>query len=346
MNSLVPSSGRGRGFRVAIVGASTLKGKEVAEVLSARNFPNRDIKLLDDDETMGKLTAVGDEVTFVQSIRPEQFEGVDFAFFASSAEFTRSHWKLAQQAGSVVVDLSFALEQEPGAVLRAPWLEREPGRAQPPESSPVVIAHPAATVLALLLSRAQKAGPVRSAVATVFEPVSERGQPGVDELHEQTIGLFSFHDLPKNIFDAQVAFNLVSRYGEKSEPPLEAVERRLLDHLRRIAGEPLVPSLMLVQAPVFHGYVFSIYLEMEPMVSDGDMAQALAGEHVTIARLPETSPSNVQAAGQDDILVALRRDATREHGLWIWAAVDNLRVIADSAVACAESMGAVRGPVQ
>jgi hypothetical protein len=67
---------------------------------------------------------------------------------------------------------------------------------------------------------------------------------------------------------------------------------------------------------------------------------------VSIARLPESAPSNVKAAGQDEILVALRRDASHEHGLWIWAAVDNLRLMAGSGVECAESMGAVRGPAQ
>jgi aspartate-semialdehyde dehydrogenase len=331
---------------VAIVGAATLKGKEVAEVLSARNFPKRDVKLLDDDQTLGQLEAIGDEVTFIQSIRPEQFENVDFAFFASSPEFTRSHWKLAQQAGSVVVDLSFALEDEPGATLRAPWLEREPGHPEKSETSPIVIAHPAAMVLALLLSRAARAGTVRSAVCTLFEPASEHGQTGVDELHEQTVSLLSFHELPRNVFDAQVAFNLINRYGEKSLPALESVERRVLDHYRRLTGSAVVPSLMVAQAPIFHGHVFSIYLEMEQMVAAGDMAQAVSGEHVTVARLPESSPSNVKAAGQDDILIALRRDASHERGLWLWAAVDNLRLIANTAVECAERMGAVRGPVQ
>ena len=48
-------------YRVAIVGAGTLKGKEVAEVLSDRNFPSLDIKLLDDDESLGQLETVRDE---------------------------------------------------------------------------------------------------------------------------------------------------------------------------------------------------------------------------------------------------------------------------------------------
>ena len=60
-------------FRVAIVGGATLKGKEVAEMLEARNFPFADIKLLDDDESLGQLEAVGDEVTFIQKVRADEF---------------------------------------------------------------------------------------------------------------------------------------------------------------------------------------------------------------------------------------------------------------------------------
>jgi len=344
MNGTPQRPGKGGGFRIAIVGAASLKGKEVADLLSQRDFPKRDIKLLDDDETLGKLATVGDEVTFIQSIRGEQFENVDFAFFAASPEFTRQHWKLAEQAGCAVVDLSFGLENEAGATLRAPWVERELG-TRPREASPIVVAHPAAIALGLLLARAQKVGTLRTAACTVFEPASERGQAGVDELHEQTVALLSFHETPKAVFGEQVAFNLINRYGEKSAPALETVERRVLDHLRRIGPKLTVPSLMLAQGPIFHGHVFAIYLETEAMVAAGDMAQALSGEHVTITRLPEGGPSNVRAAGQDDILVSLRRDATQERGLWIWAAVDNLRLAASSAVECAESMGAVRGPV-
>src|SRR5437762_14248107 len=89
MNSNVKSVGVAhaeptRGFyRVAIVGAASLKGKEVAEVLDERNFPSSEVKLLDDDQSLGQLEAVKDEITFIQSVRAEQFEYVDFTFFAS-----------------------------------------------------------------------------------------------------------------------------------------------------------------------------------------------------------------------------------------------------------------------
>ena len=119
-------------YRVAIVGAGSLKGKEVAEVLEQRNFPSAEVKLLDDDEALGQLEALKDEVTFIQSIRSEQFDKVDFTFFASDPESTRKNWQQVSKAGSAIVDLSYALEDEPGAVIRAPWVERQLGQTVTP----------------------------------------------------------------------------------------------------------------------------------------------------------------------------------------------------------------------
>ena len=92
------------------------------------------------------------------------------------------------------------------ASIRSPWTERESGQPVRHElqPGPVVIAHPAAIALAMLVLRAAKAGRISRIVATVFEPVSERGQMGMDELHEQTVNLLSFQELPKNVFDTQV----------------------------------------------------------------------------------------------------------------------------------------------
>jgi aspartate-semialdehyde dehydrogenase len=334
-------------YRVAIVGAASLKGKEIAEILRERNFPAVDVRLLDDDESLGQLEAVGDEMHFIQSIRSEQFERVDFAFFASDPRSTRNNWKAARDLGDTIVDLTFALEDELGASIRSPWIEREMGatgnivvpQLQP---GPVVVAHSAATVLALLASRGEKAAKIQRMVATVLEPASEIGQKGMDELHEQTINLLSFQDLPKNVFDIQVAFNMAARYGQRSHLSLEAVSERIRKHYKHIAPGIAEPALQVLQAPVFHGHGFSVYLEMEKTVGIADFSQALAGEHVVVSGSPEETPTSVSAAGQGDILVSITSDANHKNGVWLWATTDNLRVAALTAVECAETLTASR----
>jgi aspartate-semialdehyde dehydrogenase len=335
-------------YRVAIVGAASLKGKEIAEVLHERNFPAADIRLLDDDESLGQLEAAGDEMSFIQSIRSEQFERVDFVFFASDPRSTRKNWKVARDLGDTIIDLSFALEDEARASIRSPWIERwierQTGQPIPPElqPGPVVTAHPASTVLALLALRSGKFAKIERMVATVFEPASENGQKGMDELHEQTVNLLSFQDLPKNVFDIQVAFNLAARYGPRSDLSLEAVSQRIRKHYRQIAQGAAQPALQVLHAPVFHGHAFSLYLDLEKPVVIADFSDALAGEHVVVTGRPEDTPTSVSAAGQGDILVEIALDANRNNGVWLWATTDNLRVAALTAVECAESMTASR----
>src|SRR5438445_8591027 len=99
-----PEAGRTNLYRIAIVGAATLKGKEIAEVLSDRNFPSADIKLLDDDEPLGQLETAGEEISFIQTVRAEQFEHVDFTSFPSNQDCRRTNWKPPHKPASPIVN--------------------------------------------------------------------------------------------------------------------------------------------------------------------------------------------------------------------------------------------------
>jgi aspartate-semialdehyde dehydrogenase len=294
---------------------------------------------------------VGDEPAFVQSVVPEHLSGVDFAFFAAEPAFTARTWELARRAGCEVIDLSYALESRAEVSIRAPWLEQELGEGHPVQlaSAPVVVAHPVSAVLALLLVRLSRRHKIRQVNVTIFEPASEHGRRGMDELHDQTVNLLSFQQLPTVVYGTQVAFNVVPSYGEGVEPALASVEQRVLRHYRAISGgRAPEPSLMLLHAPVFHAYTFSIYVEMQSAISQGDFEAALAGEHLEIIRTQQSEPSNLNASGQTKVQMAIHADAQRETGFWIWAAADNLRIAASMAVEAAEDMAATRprGQVQ
>jgi aspartate-semialdehyde dehydrogenase len=336
-------------YKVAIVGAASLRGRELKETLEERNFPVRDVVLLDDDDAIGQLDTVADEATFIQSVTRSSFHNVDLVFFAGDPAFTRKNWHYAKENGCAIVDLSYALEDDGGLPIRSPWLDRElrpeMERSQVDlETTAVVSANAMATMLALLLHRAQKTGVVRSSIATVFDPVSEHGKKGMDELHKQTLNLLSFQPMPREVFDVQVAFNLVAQYGEEAKVSLAATEARMLKHVKAISRAHVeLPAIMLLQAPTFHGHAVSIYLELERKIKPEDFSLALRGEHVKIiaATSPEApvsgddQPSNVSAAGQSDIQVAVKADAVRPNGIWIWATADNLKISALTAIECA-----------
>jgi aspartate-semialdehyde dehydrogenase len=339
-------------YKIAIVGASTLLGKELKDAISESTLAAATFKLLDDDPAQGQLDQVGDEITFVQAIGPDAFEKMDFTFFCGSEAMTRNHWKRALEAGSTVLDLSGVLDQEPGVLVRAPWLAADDGAAD--LFTPAVVpAHPAALALALILERLKTAVP-RFIAATLLAPASEFGRVAMDELHQQTVNLLSFQSLPKAIYDAQTAYNLLAGVGENAQVNLSSLEARIRRHYEALGGGRL-PALALqaVAAPVFHGHTFSIAIELERELEIAALEEALGGDRIDLVLEDTDSPSNLAATGQDDVLVRFRpvlegRNPTRVKRFWLWAASDNLRLYAQNAVDCALELRRLRpqGTVQ
>ena len=328
------------------MGAASLKGKEVAEMLNERNFPAADIRLLDDDESMGQLEAMGDEISFIQRVRAEQFENVDFTFFASDEESTRKNWKDARDAGSAIIDLSAALENEPGASVRSLWVERERGQIPAPElqPGPCVAAHPVAVTLALLLLRARKAGAIRRVSRHDFR-TSFRARPARH-------GRVAPADGEPALLPASAERRLRRagglQHGGALRPEV-AARARFRARLAFSATIRRLPETALrslrsccCRLPIFHGHAMAVFLEMDSPVDVQTLSQALAGDHVAIPGAEEDSPSNVSAAGQADIQLSLKIDPAQPNGVWLWAAADNLRISALTAVECAESMTATR----
>jgi aspartate-semialdehyde dehydrogenase len=341
-------------YRIAIVGAGSLRGKELNEALNESAFATADFVLLDDESSLGKIEAVGDEATVIQIVDPRSFDHADFVFFAGDEANTRKHWKSAARSGASILDLTYALESEPDVLVRAPWVREElnglsSGKANPDLKTPAIVpAHPAAVALALLLLRLKKVGAVSSAWATVLEPATEHGRAAMDELHQQTISLLSFQSIPKETYDAQVAFNLLAVLGEEAKIDLAATESRIRRHYALLSGGRLpAVNVQLIHAPVFHGYGISLGVEFEQPAPLEEIEAALTGEHVDVVLGDADAPSNLSTAGEEDIMVRVRGDEDGQR-LWIWAAADNLKLSALNAVACAMELRRLRpqGQVQ
>jgi aspartate-semialdehyde dehydrogenase len=346
-------------YRIGIVGASSLVGKELSDELGESPLAASDFVLLDDEDVVGQVTTAGDEPAFIQRIEASSFNKMDFVFFAGSSEVTKKHWQDARRAGASIVDLTYALEREKDVLVRAPWIaealasNHARGGQQPDLKTPAVVAaHPIAVMLALAAARLHAKLPLTGVAATVMEPASEYGRAAMDELHQQTVNLLSFQNLPREQYDAQVSFNLLPALGEAAKVDLAATGQRIRDQYAGLSGG-LLPSLalQLVQAPVFHGYVMSVLVDLAQPATVEQVEGALAGEHVDVVSEESEPPSNLSAAGQEDIMVRVTRDASGdEQGrrFWLWLAADNLKLAALNAIACASELRRLRplGKVQ
>src|SRR6202041_2950249 len=109
--------------RVAIVGASSLRGKELKLVLEDRKFPSGEIILLDEPVLAGTLTEAGGEPTFIRALDEDSFEKARFAFFAGSAQDAERNWQAAQRSGARVIDMTGAIAAAGSAPAWIPSLD-------------------------------------------------------------------------------------------------------------------------------------------------------------------------------------------------------------------------------
>jgi aspartate-semialdehyde dehydrogenase len=324
----------------AIVGGNSLLGREIRDLLAPTRIKT---KLIGVDETeAGTLTEVGGEPAVLTPLDEDNLAGADATFLAGSPASSKEAVEIIRrlESGSALIDLTYFLEDRPTANLRAPMAE--PANYSVPPDTEHVIAHPAAILLAVLLVRLSRLKPIRRSVAQIFEPASERGMRGLDELQKQTTGLLTFQKLPKDIYDEQVAFNLLAEFGSDSSESIEKIETRIEKHLATLlsinVGVPM-PSFRVVQAPVFHGYTISLWVEFEDNPGAAFFEQALAGEQIEV-RGPDLDPPHIVGiAGQDGLaLGAIRQDRNNPRAVWFWLVADNIRIVAENAVAVARTL--------
>ncbi|HET9086069.1 MAG TPA: Asd/ArgC dimerization domain-containing protein [Acidobacteriaceae bacterium] len=359
-------------LKIALVGAASLLGKALNDELAISSFSTADFHLLEEEDGAGKLTSAADEARIIQPVEADSFEKCDFTFFAGSPELTLKHWQQALKAGSRVVDLSGALADQPGILVRAPWVQEESltfSQSAPQSTGPlatpdlqtraVISAHPVAVLLAMFAIRSQHAAPVRRVWATLLQPASEYGQAALEELHQQTTNLLSFQSLPTQVFGSQSAFNLAVSFGSESRVNLFQASELIRRQYAIIAPSVAAAlALQIVQVPVFHGYAVSLGLEFDQPVSLASVTEALAGSHVRLVTEPGEFPGNVQAVEETDVQVLVqpietnvspaqtagiafagKPDTTR---FWLWIIADNLKFAAQNAIACAVELNRLR----
>jgi aspartate-semialdehyde dehydrogenase len=328
---------------VALVGSESLLGREIRDILST-NGDGMSLSLIGDEAAhAGLLTRVGDEPAMVGGLDAAALEDMRAIVLAGSVESSRKALELAGEDGdAAIIDLTFAAEDLPDARLRAPMVESE---AEELESHIHVIAHPAAIALAVFLRRLQVNDPIARSVIHIFAPASEHGMAGVEELQQQTVSLLSFKSLPKTIFDAQSSFAMLARYGDEAPAKLEDIELRIERHLATLldlpgdgAGAPM-PSLRVVQAPVFHGYSFSAWVEFENSPDIEAIEGSLTMASVDVRGADLEPPTNVGQAGQGGISVgAITPDRNAADACWFWIVADNFRLAAENAVEVARQL--------
>jgi aspartate-semialdehyde dehydrogenase len=346
------------GYHVAVIGASSLPGKELLAVLEERDFPVAELITVPGETGESDLPIV-DLSRGPRAAREYQDEipaRFDFAFVAAPHQRLASWIERAgrdrhgPKAGRAVIDLCSSVSQPATASLRAPFLDGPSAAVRDAgvhKGLRILAApHAATLMISALVSRLAARFQVRSAVAQIFSPASEMGPRAIDELQKQTVNLLSFQKVPREAFGAQIAFNLLPRLGAGYEKA-DALELRVRNELAAYIGDRTpVPAVRLLHVPVFYSTAVSLYAETRERVPPSDLVMALDGAPIAIRRTSDKAPSPADAAGSNEILVdAIQPDASHPEGIWLWAVADNLRLAAINAVQIAEGLHRQRQPL-
>ncbi|HXH27467.1 MAG TPA: Asd/ArgC dimerization domain-containing protein, partial [Candidatus Polarisedimenticolia bacterium] len=300
-----------------------LTGKGIKELLVSRSFPTASVRLFATrTDPEANLTEFAGEAMLVTEPDPDALGRLDLAFFCGTPDEGARYLDWPRQRGFVGIDLTTASNGAEGVPLVN--MTVNPEEVSP---APGIIAtpHPIAQLVSNLLAPVvQGCGPVEAA-AVVFQPASECGEGGIEELYQQTLGLLNFQDQPQRIFGRQLAFNLIpaSIYGSGTEPG-GARRRHLEQEVRKVARGDYRLSLQVVLAPVFHGHAALLHLVLPPGVSKDALLGCYSdSDEVTLGR-PGEPATPVERAGQPGVRIGVIDPGGSPSTYWIWAVSDNL----------------------
>ncbi|HLZ11662.1 MAG TPA: Asd/ArgC dimerization domain-containing protein [Candidatus Acidoferrum sp.] len=323
--------------RIVIAGASSLLGAELKSLLEESRFAASEFRLVDEDLSVGTLTEAAGEAAIIQPVEEDSFNRATIIFFTGSAQFTRTNLGLARRSGAILVDLSGELISQSSAAIWFSNLDSFHSKSAPSQQTSFAIPSAPAIAAASLSLALSKFVPERLTLVAL-QSASESGRKGIEELEHQSSKLLSFQPVGSPVFDTQVAFNLLDRFGPQSKESLSSARDRLRRELAAILVAPAkIPAVQLIQAPVFYGTAFTLAAKLAaPADSAGLTAAAKSAGLLFNA---EPGPSNLSVAGESFIhLAAPAPDPSDENVWWFFGAADNIRLPAHNAVKLAEKL--------
>ncbi len=342
------------GYRVAILGATGLVGREFLKVLDQRRFPIRELRLLASDRSAGtRLAFAGDELP-VEEATPASFEGVEYALFSAGTEISRELAPAAAAAGAVVVDNSAAWRMEPEVPLVVPEVN-----AADAFTHRGIIANPNCSTIQMVVALfpLHRVTPLRRVVVDTYQSVSGTGSAAVEELDVQTRQILAGEPIAPTVYPHQIAFNVLPHIDAFLDNGYTKEEWKMVQETRKIMHLPDLPvSATTVRVPVPIGHSEAVHAEFaRPFPPDEARAVLARAPGLRVVDEPAAAryPLASDAAGRDEVFVGrIRADASHSNGLAFWVVADNVRkgaalnavqiaelLVAGQAAAGAETVG-------
>ncbi|MCA1909318.1 MAG: aspartate-semialdehyde dehydrogenase [Magnetospirillum sp.] len=317
------------GYKVAVIGATGNVGREMMQTLVDRNFPVDDVVALASSRSVGKEVSFGDDrILKCKDLATFDFKGWDIALSSPGAKVSAEHSPRAAAAGCVVVDNTSHFRMDPDVPLVVPEVNPE---AIAQYTKKGIIANPNCSTIQMVvaLKPLHALGKIKRVVVSTYQSVSGGGKEAMDELFEQTRGVFVNDQREPVKFPKPIAFNLIPQIDVFMEDGSTKEEWKMTVETKKILDESINVHATCVRVPVFVGHSECVNVEFENPVSEKAALEALdnaPGVVVVDRREPGGYVTPIECVGEDAVFVSrLRKDPTIANGLSFWCVSDNLR---------------------
>ncbi|MFC1966178.1 aspartate-semialdehyde dehydrogenase [Chloroflexota bacterium] len=330
-----------KGYRVAIVGATGIVGREFIRILEQRNFPMESIRLLASDRSAGKKIFVAHREIEVQETVPDSFKEIDIALFSAGSETSRHFSPIAAHSGTVVIDNSAAFRMEPGVPLVVPEINPEDIKKHKG-----IIANPNCSTIQMVVALypLHKVNPIKRIIVDTYQSVSGTGAAAVEELTNQAKQVLDGQETIPHVYPHQIAFNILPEIDVFLANGYTKEEWKMVEETRKIMhAEDIAISATCARVPVFIGHSEAVHVEFSQLMSPDEARRILAqAPGVKLLDDPVISlyPQPWSAANTDEVFVGrIRQDDSHPRSLAMWIVADNLRKgAALNAIQIAEEM--------
>ena len=317
------------GYKVAVVGATGAVGREILNTLAEREFPADDVVALASERSVGSLVSFGenDELQ-VQELAGFDFKGSEIVLSSPGAKVSAEHSPRAAKAGAVVIDNTSYFRMDPDVPLVVPEVNPD---AIAGYARRHIIANPNCSTIQMVvaLKPLHELARIKRVVVATYQAVSGSGKDGMDELFNQTRGVFVNDPIRPEIFTKQIAFNAIPHIDAFMEDGFTKEEWKMMVETKKVLDPSIKVCATCVRVPVFIGHAEAINVEFESPIDEDEAREALRAQPgITLIdnRTDEGYVTPAECVGEDPVFVSrLRTDPTVDHGLSLWVVSDNLR---------------------
>lgn len=319
----------GNAYRVCIVGATGVVGREMFSILEERDFPVSDLKLLASERTAGtELEFKGEDIK-VEVLREDSFKGMEIALFSAGGSISQKYAPIASEEGCVVIDNTSAFRMDPEVPLVVP--EVNPHAIADYDHKGIIANPNCSTIqMVVVLKPIHDVAKIKRVIVSTYQSVSGTGKEAIRELEKQTLAIFNQRGLKSEVYPHQIAFNCIPHIDVFSENGYTKEEIKMINETKKIMeDESIGITATTVRVPVFYGHSESVNIETTKKITPDEVRDILAqAPGVKVVDNPKKNeyPLAIYAAGKDETFVGrVREDPSIEKGIDMWIVSDNIR---------------------